>query len=113
MSDTIESLETEMDELKDVCEYSGPPACGKPIKARGLCTGHYYQLIRRRVLSPLRPRALTLSTDTCSIIGCDRPFYAKNACRVHYRKLIKLINKEKVKQKVKGAEWSEIEADER
>jgi len=108
MTETIKDLETELDELQRDCNYDG---CTNPQKSRGLCTGHYWQLIRRRSLSPLRKKVKAFSNDTCIIVGCDKPFYAREVCKLHYKKMNKILNKEREKAKLKGAEWNEIETD--
>lgn len=39
--------------MDKVCEFEG---CGKPVKARGLCNGHYSQLTRHGTLKPISDR---------------------------------------------------------
>lgn len=41
---------------KKICAF---PECGKPVKGRGLCTGHIKQEIKGQDLKPLRTRVVT------------------------------------------------------
>ena len=60
--------------------------CGRPIKVKGLCTGHAERLrltgdVRTDV--PLR----AYRTGTCSIEGCDKLHEARGYCGYHYQAL--------------------------
>lgn len=62
------------------CRFKG---CQKPIKyvkAR-LCSGHYYQKKKGQVLRPLNQWEIN-HAPTCS--KCDKPYYSRGFCALHY-----------------------------
>ena len=59
-----------------VCTFDG---CDRPIKARGLCGGHYQQVRDGRTLVPLRH----VEYSTCTFDGCDREHQTNGLCRAH------------------------------
>ena len=60
------------------CSYS---PCEKPVRATGLCAGHYTQKSLGKELRPLRRRN---PGATCDFEGCDQPHKAKGLCVGHW-----------------------------
>lgn len=58
--------------------------CDRPKKTRGLCDGHYTQLIKGKELAPLRWRRKARPRIQCSVHYCERPVLAKGFCSAHY-----------------------------
>ena len=70
-----------------VCAFEG---CGRPVTAKGLCTGHYAQQGRGETLRPLRPRRRSGEPRSrCSFEGCDRPVKAHGLCVAHYTQMLR------------------------
>jgi hypothetical protein len=59
--------------------------CTNVAEARGLCHGHYLQLLRtgKWPVAVLSARTRVL----CSVPGCDRLAHANSICPTHYRRL--------------------------
>lgn len=55
------------------CRIEG---CTSPVKAKGLCRGHYVEARQARAPS-------------CAAPGCDRPSYCKAMCRGHYARSLR------------------------
>lgn len=61
--------------------------CGKPVNCRTWCKGHYYRWTRYGdPLASAPPRTPTAPRPPkfCSLEGCERLFYGKGLCEVHY-----------------------------
>ena len=54
--------------------------CELPVKARGLCSGHYQQQIKGRELVPLRLPAIR---GFCFVDSCDRLIAYNGLCNTH------------------------------
>lgn len=72
------------------------PECGRKHRAKGYCSGHYFQFNAGRELTPLRkrvekkPRARKpRAVEPCSFDPCDRPGHTKGLCRGHYQQHLK------------------------
>jgi hypothetical protein len=66
------------------CGFEG---CPKPVKAKGLCSGHYRQKRAGEALRPLRRRRLKHGTAFCTFPFCDRPHMSHGYCDQHSRQL--------------------------
>lgn len=64
----------------DLCTF---PACSKPVRAKGLCMGHYTQQRQGRPLSPLR--AHKPKGTSCGFPLCPLPYWGNGLCRQHNR----------------------------
>lgn len=60
-----------------LCSFGG---CGRAVKCKGLCGGHYQQQLAGRQMSPLGSSRIR---GSCSFEGCDRPHRAKGYCNTH------------------------------
>lgn len=60
--------------------------CGKPIKARGWCNGHYLKWLRYG--DPLTAKQMPPGTNggPCSISGCTNRAHARGLCPTHLRR---------------------------
>jgi hypothetical protein len=61
------------------CSVKG---CGRPARARGVCTTHYAWMRRHNCLPQLQPK-----TETCTVDGCDKKHEARGLCPMHYQRL--------------------------
>jgi HNH endonuclease len=57
------------------CSFEG---CGRPFRARGLCSSHLDQLARGKPLTPIR-----VWKTTCEFPGCDNKHAGNGLCRSH------------------------------
>src|SRR5690606_10858604 len=67
------------------------PGCDRPVKARGLCNGHYQRWLKEGdVLAdvPLGELKTRREPAQCSVPGCDRPVRARGLCNGHYQRLM-------------------------
>ena len=68
---------------KGLCTF---PGCVNQRLAKSLCSGHYHQTTRGEELSQLRTHPEHPSKlKACSVDWCDKPFFGKGYCNVHYR----------------------------
>lgn len=58
------------------------PECNRPVRCRGVCRGHYKQLLKGDTLKKLRGERAT-----CKAKGCEQLSHAKNLCPKHYARL--------------------------
>jgi hypothetical protein len=65
------------------CEFAG---CDRPVKAGGLCSGHYMQRREGMQLRPLKQRA---KGHVCVVDGCDRTRHGLGYCNAHYLQVLK------------------------
>jgi hypothetical protein len=61
------------------CSFEG---CGRPFRARGLCSSHLDQLARGKPLTPIR-----VWKTTCEFPGCDNKHAGNGLCRSHMSQL--------------------------
>jgi hypothetical protein len=61
------------------CSFEG---CGRPFRARGLCSSHLDQLARGKPLTPIR-----VWKTTCEFPGCDNKHAGSGLCRSHKSQL--------------------------
>jgi hypothetical protein len=61
------------------CTFDG---CGRPYRARGLCSSHLDQLARGKDLTPIR-----VPKTTCEVPGCDRRHAGNGLCTSHKSQL--------------------------
>ena len=61
------------------CTFEG---CGRPHRARGLCSSHLDQLARGKPLTPIR-----VWKKTCDYPGCDNRHAGNGLCRSHRSQL--------------------------
>ena len=65
------------------CSIDG---CSTRVKARGLCSRHYYRASVDGTLEQYARRFVPVTGD-CSTLGCDRPAEVKGMCSRHYANL--------------------------
>ena len=58
------------------------PDCGRPAKAKRLCSAHYLQMRKGNDLVPIREQH-----RTCEIEDCQNPHFAKDLCEAHYYRM--------------------------
>lgn len=61
--------------------------CGRPVYAKGLCTGHRAQAVRGDKLRPIKRYNLG-PKPPCTFDGCERPQYAFTICEGHNRQRV-------------------------
>lgn len=66
------------------CSLDG---CDRPIKARGLCSAHYFR--QRRNGTPGDATIWDRTRAACTVEGCDRPNEAHGLCQLHGRRVSK------------------------
>ena len=77
-----------------ICAYDG---CDKPHKARGFCSGHYWQLRKRGCEGKLTALKQWNRRGTlCLFGGCDKRHYANGLCVGHYGQFRKRGHKDKL-----------------
>jgi hypothetical protein len=68
------------------CSFSG---CGRAVKARGYCNGHYQQAKAGKELKPLQvkrdPQGRVKGRSRCSFNGCKRDALCWGLCDGHYQ----------------------------
>ena len=68
---------------KGLCAF---PGCVNQRLAKSLCSGHYHQTTRGEEPSQLRTHPEHPSRlKVCSVEWCEKPFFGKGYCDVHYR----------------------------
>lgn len=65
--------------INRICSF---PECGKPLRSRGLCTGHYKQHKKGAILKAIIPRQTP--EGACSFPGCERDCATLGLCQCHY-----------------------------
>lgn len=65
------------------------PGCDRPVKARGLCNGHYQRLMTHGDVQADRPLGGGAAgpRPECSVSGCHRSAVNRGLCRAHYERL--------------------------
>jgi hypothetical protein len=58
-------------------------SCGKPIRGRGLCSGHHHRLLRYGDATFIPPKKVR---PQCSLDGCLSPHYGHGYCLAHYKR---------------------------
>lgn len=65
------------------CSFEG---CDDPVRAKGLCMGHYSQQNRGEHLRPKRAaRNVKTHGMPCIVPSCTSPIQANDLCHAHYR----------------------------
>lgn len=81
-----------------VCDF---PSCGRPIRAKRLCTGHWKQQRAGLDLVELRVRVMPGRTD-CSVEGCERPHNAHGYCALRGYRVSRFGDPFVVPPRIKG-----------
>lgn len=63
--------------------------CEKPVRARGLCPGHYDRLLKHGSPLPDKPLRVFKHVGTCCVEVCDRKIFAKGYCAAHWQRVRK------------------------
>lgn len=67
------------------CAHPGCERIRLTVTAGGLCSMHYRRKLRGEDLdAPIRGNRM--GVDPCSVEGCDRKFFAKGFCSLHYNR---------------------------
>lgn len=67
------------------CSVDG---CGRDVRARGLCGGHYQRLRKTGSVGDGVIRAHGRQDSTCSVDGCSAGARARGLCSAHYRRVL-------------------------
>ena len=68
--------------MTKTCTYvdeTNDEQCPRPLKAKGLCAGHWYQQRHGKDLTPIQSYS-----KQCSVAGCFRKHRTKSYCSTHY-----------------------------
>jgi hypothetical protein len=87
-----------------LCSVDG---CGRPHRARGLCSTHYF---RQQKGIDLAPPVRPFYGPTCSVGGCGLPHDSRGLCKMHARRLrasgtVELTH---VAAKIAGENWRAV-----
>lgn len=77
--DSFERMFTSSGPSDRRCSFQG---CGRPLRARGLCSSHLDQLARGKPLTPTR-----IWKTACEFPGCENKHAGKGLCRSHMSQL--------------------------
>lgn len=82
-----------MTDASRICAFE---SCGKKVYVRGLCSGHYRQLMQGKELAPLQQRLP--QPAECVVSGCSAKPHARGYCKLHLNRVTRYGRTDRIRE---------------